>query len=269
MGGGISIHKVRSRRRLFPKETKKKKEHHTLAKLLVPHQRFTRRCRPCTFFSSQAPRIVTCTHRTALASTAAQLLDPPHLDVLHHAAVPDDSTPAPSAQRPAADAAAARPAGHSSEFALAPAQSLGRPEAQVHDALDDAKHDDGADGNAENVRGGDGAALRLDVEEGVGVEALCVVRDVREGEVQCKDDDEPPCVDPGRGRGARQDDLDEGEDAVEGVLGGVAECVKGGGEPDARVDDAPVDGGDDEGVDGDGGVVEGVEGLERAREAVE
>lgn len=155
------------------------------------------------------------------------------------------------------------------EFPVEPALALREPEAHPDEALDDAEDQDGADGDAEDVRGGDAGPLGLDVEEGVGVEPLRVVRHVREGQVQREHEDDPPGVDPGRGRGARDDDLEEGEGGVEGVLGGVGEGLEGGGEPHARVDDAPVDGGDDEGVGGDGGVVEGVQGLQRAGELLE
>lgn len=155
------------------------------------------------------------------------------------------------------------------EAALHAGLALRQPQAQVHGALDEAEDDDGADGDAADVGGGDAAALGLYVEEGVGVEALGVVGDVGEGEVEGEDDDEPPGVDPGGGGGAGHDDLEEREGAVEGVLARVAEGVELDGEPGARVDEPPVDGGDDEGVGGHGGGVEGVEGLQRAGEAVE
>lgn len=74
---------------------------------------------------------------------------------------------------------------------------------------------------------------------------------------------------PQRRGGARNDDFKKRKDAVERVFGGVAPRVVGDGEPHARVNQPPVDGCDDKRVGGDGGVEEGVEGLEGARETVD
>lgn len=146
---------------------------------------------------------------------------------------------------------------------------LRQPEPSPDQALDDAKHNDGAHGDADDVGGRDGGALGLDVEKGVRVEAFGVVRDVGHGEVQGQDEDDPPGVDPERRGGAGHDDLEEGEERVHGVLRNVAEGVEFVREPHAREDDAPVDGRHDKRVGGDGGVVKGVEGLQGPGEPVE
>lgn len=146
---------------------------------------------------------------------------------------------------------------------------LGQPDAHPDQALDDAKHDDRTDGDAHDVSGGDGGALGLDVEEGVGIKVFGVIGDIGQRQVEGEDEDDPPGVDPQGYGGTGDDDLEEGEDAVEAMLGGVAKGIKLVLEPGARVDEPPVDGGDDERVDDDGGVVEGVEGLEGSWEAVE
>ncbi|KAM0139602.1 hypothetical protein ACHAPC_008803 [Botrytis cinerea] len=88
-----------------------------------------------------------------------------------------------------------------------------------------------------------------------------------------QDDDEPEEMKPGRGRGARDANFEEGEERVEPVFGNVGPGVEGGGEPadgdrDPE-DDAPEYDGDEDGVADDGAVVEGVQGLEGARKARE
>lgn len=65
------------------------------------------------------------------------------------------------------------------------------------------------------------------------------------------------------------DDLEQREEAVHGVLGDVAPRPEHVREPGAAVEARPVDDGDDERVDDDGRVEEGVEGLEGPREALE
>lgn len=66
-------------------------------------------------------------------------------------------------------------------------------------------------------------------------------------------------MDPGGGVDAGHGNFEEGEEGVHGVLRGVGPDVVGGLE--AAEEDAPVDDGDEEGVGGDGGIVEVVEGL--------
>lgn len=107
------------------------------------------------------------------------------------------------------------------------------------------------------------------VQEAVGVEAFGRVRYVREGEVQRQDDDEPKGVDPGERLGARDDELEEGEEGVDSVLRDFLPGVEGLGVPGVLVEDGPVDDGDEEGVRHDGGIEERVESLEGPREAVD
>lgn len=75
-------------------------------------------------------------------------------------------------------------------------------------------------------------------------------------------------MDPGRAAGARDYEFEEGEEAVESVLGEVGPAGVGGGEP-GGVEDGPEDDGDEEGVGDDGCVEEGVQGLEGAGEVRE
>ncbi len=69
--------------------------------------------------------------------------------------------------------------------------------------------------------------------------------------------------------GARDDDLKQGEGAVQPVLRHVAPAVEYFGEPRAIVQAAPEDDCHDEGVDDDGGVEGRMQRLERAGESVE
>jgi len=66
------------------------------------------------------------------------------------------------------------------------------------------------------------------IEERVDVVAPDRVADVCEAEVEGEDDDESDEVDPGVWIGARDEDLEGGEDGVEGVFGDVAPDCEGG-----------------------------------------
>lgn len=141
------------------------------------------------------------------------------------------------------------------------------PQAEPHETGDDAEDDDDGGGNAKDVSRDDAPAPdALVVEEVVGVPALVGICNVGDGQVAGENEDEPEQMDP-RGRsGARDENLEEGKEGVEGVLADVAPGAKGEGEPGAAEKDGPVDDGDEEGEGDDGGVEERVEGLERARE---
>lgn len=65
----------------------------------------------------------------------------------------------------------------------------------------------------------------------------------------------------------RQQYLDQRKEGVHRVLGDVAPCAEDGREPRRRIEDTPVDDGDDEGVDDDCRVGEGMKGLEETGEA--
>lgn len=147
--------------------------------------------------------------------------------------------------------------------------ALRQPHSCPDEALDDTKHNHSADSDSTNVRGGNGRALGLDIQKGVGVEALGVVRHVRQAEVERQHEDAPPGVDPQRGGRPGDDDFEEGEAGIHGVFGNVGEGVEWVGEPHAGEDDAPVDGRYDEGVGRDGRVVKGVQGLQGARKPIE
>ena len=155
------------------------------------------------------------------------------------------------------------------ELAVHAQHLLRQPQPKQHDGLDDAVDDQRRDRDADDVRGHQAAAVLPDVEEVVGVEPLGRVRQVRQRQVQRQHEDQPPHVYPRRERRARHDDLEHGEPAVHGVLAQVRERRELLREPGPAVQAPPVHGGDDEGVDGDRGVVEGVEGLQGPRPAVE
>lgn len=148
---------------------------------------------------------------------------------------------------------------------------LGEPAAGPDEAPDDHEDDEDGNGDAEDV-GGDKTVLLLGgVEEGVGVEALGGLGDVGEREVEGQNYDEPEHVNEGARVSAGDDDLEEGEEAVHAVHGDVAPGAEGVREPtrEGAIDEAPVNNGDEEGVAGDGAVVEGVQGLEGARPLVQ
>ena len=155
------------------------------------------------------------------------------------------------------------------ELAILAQHLLGQPQSKQHDRLDDAVDDQTRHRNANDVRRHQPAAVLLDVQKVVRVEALGRVRQVRQRQVQREHKDQPPHVDPGRERRARHEDLKRREAAVHGVLAEVGEGGELLREPRAAVQAPPVDGGDDEGVHGDGRVVEGVERLQIPRPAVE
>src|SRR3569833_1887165 len=155
------------------------------------------------------------------------------------------------------------------ELALLVLVCLGLPQAEGDDALNEQVQDDAGEQDAEDVGGDDAGALPARVEEAVDVVVLGGEGDVGEAEVQGQDDDDPEEVDPQGPRGAGDDELEEGEHAVAGVLREVAPGVEGAREPVARVQHAPVDGRHDEGVGDDGGVEEGVQRLKRPWEPVQ
>lgn len=146
---------------------------------------------------------------------------------------------------------------------------LGEPQPQQRDRLDDAVHDQARDRDAHDVGRDAAAAMLVRVEEVVRVEALGGVRQVRQREVQREHEDEPPHVDPGGERRARDEDLEEREAAVQRVLADVGEGVELLGEPRAAVQQPPVHGGHDERVHGHRRVEEGVQRLEGPWPAVE
>lgn len=145
---------------------------------------------------------------------------------------------------------------------------LGDPAPQPHDTLQDGEEDGYAHGDAEDV-GGDQGPLQAGVEEGVGVEPLGRARDVGQGEVQGEQQQQEGQVRPGGGVRARQDDLDEGEDAVEGVLGDVAPGRERRAQRRRQGQQAPEDDDDEQGEGRDGGVEERVQGLQGPGPVVE
>jgi len=66
------------------------------------------------------------------------------------------------------------------------------------------------------------------------------IREVRERKIEGQDDGERDEVPPGGRVSTRDDDFEKGEDGVEGVLGGVAPKVVGGGEVGGGKD-GPID----------------------------
>lgn len=95
------------------------------------------------------------------------------------------------------------------------------------------------------------------------------MRQERQSEKAGQDDHEPEEMDARSGIHARHGDLEESEDGVEDVLWGVGPDREGGVERQVAGEHGPEDYGHQERVGGDGGVVEVVEGLEGAGEAVE
>lgn len=154
------------------------------------------------------------------------------------------------------------------ELAVLPQLGLGDVLAQPHGRPDQAKHDDAAQRDSKHV-GRHEAALLAGVKEVVRVEAPGGLGDVRERQIHGQQDDQPEHVDRRRRVGARDEDLEQGEGAVQPVLRHVAPAAVHLGEPGAAVQAAPVDGGHDEGEDDDGRVEGRVQRLERAREPVE
>lgn len=149
------------------------------------------------------------------------------------------------------------------EFAFHAHLALRQPPAGPDEAPDEHEDDEDSDGDAEDVGGNEAVLLEARIEEGVGVEALGGLGDVGESEVEGEHHDQPEHVDEGARVGARDDDLEEGEEAVHGVHGDVAPGTEGRREPPGQgaVDEAPVDGRDQERVAGDGAVEEGVQRL--------
>lgn len=141
--------------------------------------------------------------------------------------------------------------------------------ADPNQTLDETKDNQTSDADAKDVSDEQAAAVGVRVEEEVGVEAVDGVEEVGEGEVEGEPDDEPEHVDGtelGVG-GAGQQHLEEGHGEVGGVLGVAGVGGEDGGEGAAGAEEeGPVDDGDDDGVDDDGGVEERVQGLQRARE---
>lgn len=64
--------------------------------------------------------------------------------------------------------------------------------------------------------------MLLDVQEVVNIEMVGVVSDEGDGKVEHENDNNGNSVGEGKRIGSRQDDLEEGEDGVKGVLGDVA-----------------------------------------------
>lgn len=112
-------------------------------------------------------------------------------------------------------------------------------------------------------------AVNTGVEERVGVEALGVVGEVGESEVEEEDQDEERQDEERMGRGGREEDLEEGEEADEPVLGDILPGLEDEREPRRLVQDGPVDDEDEEREGRDAGVVEAVQGAEDARQTVE
>lgn len=157
-----------------------------------------------------------------------------------------------------------------SKLALHAKLRLRDPPAQEDERVDDTEDDDDADGDADDVGGNVAApADGVVVEEAVRVEVLVGEGDVRDGQVAEQQGEQPDDVDGRRRRGARDDELEEGEERVEGVLADVVPGVELAGEPGRLVQHGPVDDGDEEGEGDDAGVEERVQGLQRARQAVE
>lgn len=148
--------------------------------------------------------------------------------------------------------------------------SLGDPLAQPDQEPYHKENDDAAGGNTKDVGCHHAATANLlVVEEGVRVEALVHVRHEGQSKVASQDEDDPKHVNPQRRVRARDEDLEEGERAVQGMLGDILPSRVLQREPVAREQHDPEDNGDEEGVDDDGGVEERVQRLQRAREPVE
>lgn len=109
----------------------------------------------------------------------------------------------------------------------------------------------------------------LIVQERIHIESLRRIRQERQTQVHGQYDDQPQQVYPQRWTRPRDDDLEECEDAVEGMLCDVLPALELGREPRAAVQGRPVNDGDEEGVHNDGAVEERVQGLQGSEEGVE
>ncbi|KKA19282.1 hypothetical protein T310_6739 [Rasamsonia emersonii CBS 393.64] len=112
-------------------------------------------------------------------------------------------------------------------------------------------------------------AVNARVEERVGVEALGVVGEVGESQIEEEDQDEEGQVEERMGPGGREEDLEEGEEADEAVLGDILPGLEDEREPGRLVQDGPVDDQDEEREGRDAGIVQAVQGAEDARQSVE
>lgn len=146
---------------------------------------------------------------------------------------------------------------------------LSHPLPHPDEAPYEAEDDYDANRDANDVGGDDTPAILPIVEEAVDIDALCRVGDEGETEVQGEDEDQPRDIDPERLVCAGDNDLEQGKEAVEAMLADIRPGVELDGEPGTIVKDDPIDDGDEERVCDDGGVEQGVEGLQRTGEAVE
>lgn len=147
---------------------------------------------------------------------------------------------------------------------------LGEPPPHPNDAPDEGKDDDGAHGDAHAVRGDVVSAPDvLVVEEAVHVEPLRGVGDVREAQVSAEQDQQPHDVNPKHGRRPGDQHLEERKGRVGRVLADVFPSFDAVGEPGAGEQDGPVHDRYHKREYNGGGIVRRVQGLERARKAIE
>ncbi|KAL2111513.1 hypothetical protein VUR80DRAFT_9933 [Thermomyces stellatus] len=160
----------------------------------------------------------------------------------------------------------------SRELSVHPHFALRQPHPRPDDRLDDHEDNDGRHEDDDDVGCDPAAATRARrprVEEAIRVEPLGRVRYVCQREVQRKDDDDPEDVHPRRRGRAWDEQLEEREERVYGVLRDLFPGLVGGRVPGPLIQYGPVDDGNQEGKGHDGGVVERVQGLQGPRKAVE
>ncbi|TEY58710.1 hypothetical protein BOTCAL_0202g00130 [Botryotinia calthae] len=143
-----------------------------------------------------------------------------------------------------------------------PPSRFRRPHPQTHRSLHHRKNQTNAHRNPKYIRRHYAMLRNLRVQERIYVLMFRRHGDICQSQIASQDDDEPEEMKPGRGRGTRNADFEEGEERVETVFGNVGPRVEGGREPadgdGDPEDDAPEYDGDEDGVADDGAVVEGV-----------
>lgn len=145
---------------------------------------------------------------------------------------------------------------------------LREPLSNPNQSVDDAKDDENSSENSKGVGGDHPAAVRARVQERVHVEALGGVGEIGQTEIGGKHDQDPEEVDPEHRLGSGDEDLEEGEGAVEPVLRDVGPSLDLGVEPRSAEEHDPVDDGDQEGISDNCRVKQRVKGLQEAREGL-
>lgn len=145
-----------------------------------------------------------------------------HYALLHVVVVQRDSLSDLFVSHPRASAGA--------KFARHAELLLGEPDAQDDHIPHDEEHDDACNQDSNNVAGYFSRRILGEIKETVNVETLGVGCEIGQTQVHGQDDDEGDQVPKGHGLGAREYDLEQGVEGIEGMLRHVGPDGEGRGE---------------------------------------